>query len=411
MSSVPSSVPQAVSHCPFWLDTVSEADFFPPDLPRPRELPRRAYVAIIGGGIIGLSCARELTGMGAKDVVVLERGELLCEASGGNGGGLWPNEMACGAGPFHDLGTRSLEMLRRYSAERGPDLDHRRCGVLGLVRTEADLLERYAEYEQRRAAGLTVEWMDRDAVLAEEPALAPDEVYGALWYPEDDHINPAKLGAAYAVDAQRGGAAILTGMAVRGWEDHDHLLRLFTDEGAIDAAHVVVTAGSWASDFQDFLCVKVPVTPVRGQLLAASGAPPDLLRHAVFRPHGVIQNPGGVITTGGTVEHVGFNVAPEREVRERIWDDAVRLIPALKAATVTHHWARFRPHTPDELPVIGPCRDDRRLVAGGHYRNGLLLAPITGRIIAEMILHGECTSIPAELVAAVDPHRFGEDDR
>lgn len=401
-----SEVPHAISHRPYWLDTVSEADYFPAELSRPRELPRRAQVAILGGGLIGLSCARELTRMGAKDIVVLERGELLGEASGGNGGGLWPNEMAYGAGPFHTLGTRSLSMLRRYAAECETDLQHRRCGVLGLVRTEADLPARYAEYEQRRDAGLTVEWLDREAVLAEEPALAPAEVHGALWYPEDDHINPAKLGAAYAVDAQRGGARVLTGLPVRGWEDQDHLLRLFTDDGSIDAAHVVVTAGSWASDFQDFLCVKVPVTPVRGQLLAASGAPTDLLRHAMFRPFGVIQNVGGTITTGGTVEHVGFDATPDRQVAAGIWDNALRLVPAMKAATVTHHWARFRPHTPDELPVIGPCRDDRRLVAGGHYRNGLLLAPITGRIIAEMILHGECTSVPPELIAAVDPRRF-----
>src|SRR5688572_8888918 len=132
MSQVPPDSLRRVSHRPYWLDTVSEADFFPPDLPRPRELPHHAQVVIIGGGIIGLACARELVLMGAKDIVVLERGELLCEASGGNGGGLWPNEMAYGAGPFHELGTRSLEMHRRYASECGTDLQHRRCGVLGL---------------------------------------------------------------------------------------------------------------------------------------------------------------------------------------------------------------------------------------------------------------------------------------
>jgi glycine oxidase len=406
MSQVPPGKAGPVSHRPYWLDTVRESDFFPPDAPRPRELPQRAHVAIVGGGLIGLSCARELTRLGAKDVVVLERAELLGEASGGNGGGLWPNVMAHGAGPFNRLASLSLAMLRRYAAESELKLEYRRLGVLGLARTEEDAKLRYDECAEHRNAGLTIEWMDRAALLAEEPALAPDEVFGAAWYPEDDHINPAKLVAAYAVEAQRAGAAILTVTAVRGWEDDEHLLRLFTDAGSIDAAHVVVTTGSWASDFQDSLCVRVPVTPVRGQLLAASGAPPDLLRHAVFRPFGVIQNVGGVITTGGTVEHVGFDAVPERSALEEIWDNAVRLLPALQAATVTHHWARFRPHTPDELPLIGPCRDDRRLVAGGHYRNGLLLAPVTGRMIAEMILHGECTSVPAELVAAVDPHRF-----
>src|SRR5438105_2218456 len=115
MSRVPPDSNGRVSHRPYWLDTVSEADFFPPEYPRSHELPRHAQVAIIGGGLIGLSCARELVSMGAKDVVILERAELLGEASGGNGGGLWPNEMAYGAGPFHALGTRSLEMLRRYA--------------------------------------------------------------------------------------------------------------------------------------------------------------------------------------------------------------------------------------------------------------------------------------------------------
>jgi glycine oxidase len=235
-----------------------------------------------------------------------------------------------------------------------------------------------------------------------ERALNPEQVHGAARHPEDGHVNPAKLGAAFARSAQRAGARILTGVAVRELRPAGSATRAVTDRGTVEASHVVVTTGVWSKEFAGFLGVHVPVEPARGQLLATVPAPP-LLSHAVFNTYGLLQTAGGSILAGGNVEFAGFAAEPCLETHARIRRDSITLLPALEDFPLTHSWARFRPHTPDELPLLGFCGSDgRHLIAAGHFKNGLLLSAVSGRIVADLLTRG-ATPYP---LAGVEPDRF-----
>src|SRR6185295_3306201 len=128
-----------------------------------------------------------------------------------------------------------------------------------------------------------------------------------------------------------------------------------------------------------------------------------VLQHSLFSTYGLIGTACGRVIAGGTVEFAGFDAEPRAETRERIWAAAQALVPALRGRRVTHAWARFRPHTPDELPLIGRCgADGRHVVAAGHFKNGLLLSAVTGRIVAELLTRGES----AYSLAGLEPERF-----
>jgi glycine oxidase len=390
-----------VSPRPFWLDTVSEADFRLPRVaasdPRPR-----AAVAVIGGGIVGLACAHYLAAAGVEDVLVLERGRLLHEASAANGGGLWPGEQAPGPGVFHELGKTSHDLIRDFSREADADLEYRRNGVLELARSEEQAPVLRERVRERQAGGLRVEWLEPGEVLAEEPALNPACVFGAGLYPGDGHINPARLGAAFARSAQRLGARIVTDVAVQRIEVLDDRTRLHTSRGAVEAERVVVTAGPWTDELCRCFGLEMPIQPAKGQLVATAPLPP-LLRRPVMGGFGVLQTLAGNVLSGGSVEFSGFDAEPREALREEIWEAAGELVPALRGVPLTHSWARFRPHTPDELPLVGFCDAGRRhVVAAGHYKNGLLLSAVTGRIVTDLLTRGG-TSLP---VAGLEPDRF-----
>lgn len=387
---------------PLWWDTVSEADFRSGSAAPTHAVPDHARVAIIGGGIIGLACAHYLAATGMEGIVVLERGQLMHEASAANGGGLWHNEQSPEATALHRLGALSLKLTREFAEQADGDLEYRRHGVLRLALSEAESTALQSEVEAGRAVGLAVEWVDAETARTLEPALEPGRIYGGAFYPEEGHINPARLGAAYARSALGKGVRLITGANVRGFEGLDHVTRLFTDEGTLDVTHVVVTTGAWAAEFAPFVRLDIPIVPARGQLVATASLPP-VLNHAIVGAHCLLQTAAGHVVSGGTVEFDGFDSKPRPEVAEGIWNEAQALVPALRGVELSHSWARLRPHTPDALPLLGFCdAEQRNLIAAGHYKNGLLLAALTGKVVADLLTRGE-TTCPLE---AVRPDRF-----
>src|SRR5262249_13288075 len=174
---------------PVWFEGIDAADLEPVD-----ELPARADVVVLGGGIVGLAIAHALVERGVADVLVLERGRLLSEASGANAGGVWLNQQApLEGGLFQRLGQKSVAILEALAGERGMRFDLGRHGVLQIARTDADWNTRRAEFATRRAAGQMVELLDGAAARELEPALSP-EVRGALWFPRDAAVHPVRLG-------------------------------------------------------------------------------------------------------------------------------------------------------------------------------------------------------------------------
>jgi glycine oxidase len=195
---------------------------------------------------------------------------------------------------------------------------------------------------------------------------------------------------------------MITSAPVRAWRTGRSTTSLTTDRGSIEARTVLVTAGAWTPEFENHLQIHCPIVPVRGQMVASTPVP-KLLNGPVMRPHTYLQSTDGRFIGGGTMESAGFNRDPNPELERQIWAEACRLLPALRDARITHSWARHRPGTRDQLPLVGFCGPGgRHLVAAGHYKNGVLLACVTGKVISELVTRGHTRFE----VDGWSPHRF-----
>ncbi len=364
-----------------------------------------AEVLIIGGGIIGCAAAYELSKAGAA-VALLERGELGGAASGAAAGMLIPPPEAAPSGPFRDLCRASSALfpslvpaLRR---ETGIDVQYHASGMLMVAETEerAQALRAIVRWPAS-SGGLTLDWIEAEPLRRLEPALSP-ALPGAAYSPDQRHVNPGRLTQAFAQAAACRGAHLRQGTAVTGFlRRGDRVTGVRTPSGRIPADHLVMAAGPWTRMLARKLGVDVPTRPMRGQMLAYRATP---LRHIISGDEGyLIPKPGGFLYAGATVEDVGFR--PRTTARGLAWlrRMARALVPGLRYGQVASAWAALRPGSPDGLPIIGPLPGyDNVYVATGHFRNGVLLAPITGKLVAQLILEGQ-TEMP---LAPFSPERF-----
>jgi glycine oxidase len=267
------------------------------------------------------------------------------------------------------------------------------------------------ELERRRAwqaaQGFDSRWLDADQLRALEPDVAGDAV-GALFLPGEGLIDPRALGQAASRAAQRKGVRLLTGHGADGLLVQAGRARgvRLRGGGVIGADTVVVAAGAWSGRLSG-LPRPLPIRPVRGQMLALRGG--ARIAHMIVSadiyllPRGDDESPQ--VWVGATMEEAGFEKATTAAARATLMGSATRLVPGLAGSTVLEHWAGLRPGTPDGLPVLGPDPDVAGLLyATGHFRNGILLAPITARLLGR-VLAGDR---PPELLP-FRPERFAAD--
>jgi glycine oxidase len=341
-------------------------------------------VAIVGGGIVGLSIAWRARARGLS-VVVFDRGEIGAGTSRVAAGMLAPvAEADAGERPLLDLGLRSARRWPAFARElteaTGADLDYRTRGTLLLARDrdEAEALER--ERDLRERLELRVERLLPSAARRLEPALAPT-LRGALHLPDDHAVDPRLVCAALARAAQEAGAILRPGVEV-------------TDVGELAAEQVVVAAGPWSEAFGD----EARVRPVKGQSLRLlDPAGPGLLDRVMRWDGGYLVPRGdGRYVLGATTEERGFDTAVTAGGVYELLRDAGELVPGMLELEVEEAIAGLRPGTPDNAPIIGRSPSDPRIVwATGHYRNGVLLAPVTADLVV------------AELAGEPVEHGFG----
>lgn len=338
---------------------------------------------LVGGGLTGCALALALAKRGAK-VLVLERAVPGAEASSAAAGILGPRMEAHGQEPLRGMGVESLAMYPAWVAEleaaSGLAVNLRRTGLVRVVLPGEDV----------PAIDADAQWLEGAALRAVDPCVAPDAV-GAWWLPDEACLEPAVLVRAAHVAAEKAGARFRTGVAVRSARPEAVTLV----DGTVERGRVVVCAGAWTGTVPGL--EGVPVRPVRGQLaeLLGAGGPGPV----AFGAGGYCVPRGdGRVIVGSTVEDVGFVRGVTAEGLVSVLDRAIRLYPALAAATVERTWSGFRPGTPDLLPVLGEVGGV--MVASGHYRNGILLAPLTARWLADALLDG------APLPPSVSPGRF-----
>ena len=365
-------------------------------------------VAIIGGGLIGASVAFELAGEKLR-VAVFDRQEPGREASWAAAGMLSPAPDSHHDLPLAPLGRESLRMYADFVTA----IEEISGGTARLSWNGALEVFFGAEAEVQRnrrdavcqGLGLKTERLDSATARLWEPALG-SSVRSALWLPEEGTVEPRALTNAVLSAARRRGVDVRGDFPIAGILLRDN--RCVGASGAgeeIFADRVIVAAGCFCSQIDstsEILDRYAPTCPVRGQMMALR---PEVagIRRVVRSERGyLVPRRDGRIVAGSTSESAGFEKRVTPEGMKKIFDAATELVPALAGAEIGETWSGLRPGTPDDLPILGPTDIDGLLIATGHYRNGILLAPVTAKLMRQWIVEGN-TAFDA---AAFSPLRF-----
>lgn len=340
-------------------------------------------IIIIGGGLMGLAVAVELKLQGAG-VTVLSRN--FREAAGHVAAGmLAPQAEAIPPGPMLELGLRSRSLYPQWTQKleeiTGLDTGYWPCGILAPV---YEIPDRTEIYQPPHSPAI---WLDRQAVDRHQPGLGVD-VVGGWWFPEDAQVdNRRHLLKALETACQRSGVQILEGVEVQQITRNSKAVEaLETNRGTIAGSEYILTAGAWTGQ----LLPQVPVYPRKGQMLSVK-VPESFeslpLKQVLFGTEiYVVPRRDGLIVIGATLEDVGFNVGLTPDGVQSLLSRAIRVFPLLRDFPIQEFWWGFRPTTPDLLPILGSSPFDNLTLAVGHYRNGILLAPITAQLIGQWVL-------------------------
>jgi glycine oxidase ThiO len=351
-----------------------------------------AAVAIVGGGVIGLALARELSSRGAE-VLVVERGRTGAEASWAAAGLLSAQSDAAAPSPFFDLALESRDLYPGWTEalarETGQDAGWRRTGVLRCGSEES-----LARFRWQVDAGLPVESLDAAGVARVSRGRAAPHIGHGLLFADDAVVNNRLLVAALARSLEIRGVPVEEGVLVTRFRIEGGACRgIETSSGTVACGKVVDAAGAWA-DLDPTLPFPVPVEPVRGQMVLLAdrvGLEIVLESEDVY----LVPRSDGKILVGATVERTGFAKDVTAAGVAGLLAHAIALAPSLENARFTDAWAGLRPGTPDGLPLLGESPVRSLILATGHFRNGILLAPITALLIADMLSGGGARDLTA----------------
>lgn len=363
-----------------------------------------ADVAIIGGGVIGASIAVELAAE-KLDVVLLDRQQPGREASWAAAGMLSPGPDSPEALPLVPLAKESMRLYPAFVATiealTGKSTSFTRDGTIEIFTSPEGEAERDKMVAQYHALGLAIEPSSIDTARKAEPSLGP-AARATAWLPQEATIDPRLFIEALLSAAKSRGVEIqadLAGTSVL--MDGNHCSGVVANGTTIPAKCVIVAAGCFSGGI-DWLARYAPTHPVRGQMLALRPAGKVLGRTLRSSKGYLVPRPDGRIIAGSTLEDAGFDKHLTPAGIQAILEGVLELAPALASAQLVDAWAGLRPGTPDNLPILGPTDIRGLYMATGHYRNGILLAPATAKLLSEWVL-GKTPSLQVE---AFSPLRF-----
>ena len=335
-------------------------------------------VIVIGGGIIGLSLSIELRRRGAS-VLVVERGQPGREASHAAGGMLvdCPLETSAALQP---LATASARLYPEFAAEMEVE-----SGKKVDLREQGTILFPSAEH----LSSSCLEQMTLPAPLSElEPALAA--LNQPAFYLHERSVDPRALTVAVLQSAKRRAVDISSGEEVTAINLSDgRVAGVITTKTSFHASKVVNCAGAWSGEIAPYA---FPTRPVKGQMLCLLSPSHNLLKHVIRAPEVyLIPRSDGRILVGATVEEAGFDKRTDVGTIQRLYHGAIAIVPELRNAKILEDWAGLRPGTPDALPILGLTATPGYYVATGHFRDGILLAPITAQVMADVITGANCS--------------------
>jgi len=361
-------------------------------------------VTVVGAGIVGCAIAYELRARGAEVRLIDSRGSGQ-GATRASAGMLAPY-IEGSSHALRRLGLSSLDLydsfIARVAADAQRGIEYRRTGTLQVARDDAEARQLEIQGHALTAMGAACSYLEGDAVRRLEPSLAEHFCAGLLT-PEHGYVGVATLMSALTEAAATVGAKLTTG-DVRSVAAVSRSVRIETSDEAIVSDAVVLAAGSWSSGIPIVSAPPTPVRPVRGQLLQLRFERPPLSRVVWGCGGYVVPWEDGRLLVGSTVEDVGFDEGVTIEGVQQLLDRAQALLPAAQSAKCDGARAGLRPTTPDELPIVGASSTVSGVYyATGHYRSGVLLAPLTATMIADLVLDGRA----GDELALVRPERFG----
>ena len=330
-------------------------------------------IIIIGGGVIGLATAVDLKLRGAS-VTVLSK-DFNQAATQAAAGMLAPSAETLPPGPLQELAVKSRwlypEWIRKLEEISGENIGYWHCGIIAPV------------YEQPEHT--PENWLDSGAIKFYQPGLGKD-VVGGYWYPDDAQVDNRKLARALLNVCQSLGVNLQEGVSVEAIAQKQNKVKcVFTSVGELEADTYVLAAGCWSSHL-----LPLPIRPVKGQMLSLKMPQSEALQRILYGPSTyLVPRRDGTLIVGATKEEVGYTPGNTPAGMKILLDRAIRLYPAVENWQIDEFWWGFRPGTPDELPILGRGNSDNLILATGHYRNGILLAPVTASLLADLILQNK----------------------
>ena len=337
--------------------------------------------------------ARVLSQAGMS-VTLLERGELCREASWAGGGILSPlvpweypaavSELVAWSQAYYPLlGKELLD-------QTGIDVEWVQSGLL-MAGTSMDAgISSWSEKHKCR-----IEIVDSEKLHAFEAALA-DGIGSSLLLPDVAQIRNPRLGKALRESLRMQGVNLLEHVEVVGLDVREKAVwGVNTDQGVFKADRVVIAAGAWSAQISETAGLKLPVTPVRGQMILFK-TPPGFLQRIILRDgYYLIPRQDGLVLAGSTLEYVGFDKGTSLEARELLTERAHSLVPGLSECRIIRQWAGLRPGTPEGIPFIGQHPGIRGLyINTGHFRNGVVMAPASVQLLLDMMLERDSFTDP-----------------
>jgi glycine oxidase len=354
-------------------------------------------VIVVGGGVIGLSIAREIAKDGGE-VLLLERGELGEGASWAAAGMLAPQSEAARDNAFFRLCSASREVYPRWldslSRETGIDASYSRSGLLYLAGSSQEMSSLDARFSWQQQAGMKVQALSAQETCELEPAITMP-IAGALLMSEESHVTPRKLVSALIASCLTRNVKIRTRQLVSEvLSDGGSAAGVRVEAERIFGGTIVIASGAWTSQIRG-VAPQVPISPRKGQILCLAARTPVLTHIVRWGETYAVQRASGELVIGATDENAGFDRSMTASGVGKLLAAAQQLSSATSCLPIQDMWSGLRPAAPDGLPVLGWGELPNLLFATGHYRNGVLLAPVTASI-ASALVQGRPSPSPLE---------------
>lgn len=348
-------------------------------------------VLIIGAGIIGCSIAYELAKKNVKVMVIDKASSVGTEASWAGAGILTSH--ATTNEPYPELCRASLDLYPNLAEElreeTNIDIEFIRSGTLSVFFDEREAAGLIGLAERRVNRGFTAEVLSPNQVWELEPSVSKN-ITGAVLFPEDGHVRNPKMVKALAIGASKHGTEFLLGNPAANFiRENGHIIGVYVNGETIHADTLVVAAGCWSGKIVADLDFQISILPAKGQIVLLESVPPIIDRTIDGLGIYIVPRTDGKILLGATVEMVGFDKTPTVNGVKQMIDSAVMIVPELAECKFDQTWVGLRPYHKN-----GPCLGyipgyDNVVLAAGHYKNGILLAPITGKLISDLLTSGQ----------------------